>query len=121
MCNLTKDEIVEMYKRAKNKETQIEILAELTASDTETIVEVLKDAGVFNGTYITCSRCRARFPAISHNRKDGRRCKKCVMMGQRISKLKFMLKSNNAKMMEIQRKNAEYRMELDKLEAEWEI
>lgn len=67
------DMIVSLYLRAKDKDEEIEILKELTASDYETIVEILKDAGVYKQKGIkkciicgrmfrsrpdTCERCR---------------------------------------------------------------
>ena len=44
---LTGPEIVTLYKMAKDKDEQIFILAELTASDADTIIEVLKDFGEY--------------------------------------------------------------------------
>lgn len=57
-------DIVVSYKQSANKQEQIEILADLTASDAETIIEVLKDAGVFNPndlSFRTCKRCGEKF------------------------------------------------------------
>ena len=67
------DMIVSLYIRSGYEDEQIEKLKELTASDYETIVEILKDAGVYKQKGIkkciicgrmfrsrpdTCERCR---------------------------------------------------------------
>lgn len=44
---MTKHEICDLYRHAKNKPREVGILAELTASDTETIEEVLRDADLY--------------------------------------------------------------------------
>ena len=117
VTNLTKDEIISLYLRAKHKEEEVVILSQLTASDTDTILEILKDAGVYSGAYGTCARCGYRFPSLTTRKKY---CWKCAETQKRISRLKQMIKQNNAKILEAQRWNAQYRMELDKLEIEFE-
>lgn len=49
MTNLSTDMIISLYLRAKDRVKEISILAQLTASDVDTIKEVLKDAGVYGG------------------------------------------------------------------------
>ena len=44
---MTKHEICDLYRHAKNKPREVGILAELTASDKETIEEVLRDADLY--------------------------------------------------------------------------
>ena len=44
MSKWSRAEIIAYYKAARDKRRMIKILAQLTGSDTETIVEVLKDA-----------------------------------------------------------------------------
>lgn len=62
ITNLTKEEVVFMYRKAKFKTEQIHILAELTASDAETIIEVLKDAGAYEQRRIKqCIHCQTCF------------------------------------------------------------
>ena len=117
--NLSKDEIIKLYKESKHKETQVRILAELTASDTETILEILKDAGVYNGAYMCCPKCGRKYPALSSYSKT-RQCIDCRERSAKISNLKHRLKKNAAKMQEIQRWNVKYRAELDRLELELE-
>ena len=58
MTNLTTDEIISLYTTAKDKDEQVFILAELTASDAETIIEVLKDLGIYKQINIKyCAYC----------------------------------------------------------------
>lgn len=120
ITNLSKDEIITLYKKAKYKEDQVTILAQLTASDTDTILEILKDAGVYSGAYRSCPKCGKSFPALTHYNK-GKCCDECRQRSARIANLKHRLKVNAAKMQEIQRSNVKYREELDRLEAENEI
>ena len=47
-------EISIQFKQSLNKAQQINILADLTDTDTDTIIEILKD----HGEYVTDSRCR---------------------------------------------------------------
>lgn len=51
------EEIVIAYKQAKNKSGQIDILADLTMSDAETIITILRDNGVNAGVMRTCCWC----------------------------------------------------------------
>lgn len=51
---MEQDEILMMFRLSRNKREQIRILAELTDSDEETIIEVLRD----NGEYVTLQKCR---------------------------------------------------------------
>lgn len=109
-----------MYKEAKYKEEQVSILAQLTASDTDTILEILKDAGVYSGAYRNCPKCGKVFPALTHYNK-GRCCDECRARSQKISNLRYRLKKYATKMQEMQRMSVKCREELDKLEAEDEI
>ena len=45
MSKWSRAEIIAYYKAARDKRRMIVILAQLTGGDTETIVEILKDAG----------------------------------------------------------------------------
>ena len=47
MSYLTNEEICFLYRTSKDKDEEIFILGELTASDPETIIEVLKDANEY--------------------------------------------------------------------------
>lgn len=59
---MTNDEICYLYKSAKNKDEEVFILAELTASDAETIIEVLKDAGIYEDNQIqSCIKCKEMY------------------------------------------------------------
>ena len=120
ITSFTNDEIIAMYRKAKYKEEQVTILAQLTASDTDTILEILKDAGVYSGVYRSCPKCGKKFPALTHYNK-GRCCEECRERSAKISNLKYRLKKNATRMQDIQRLNVKYREELDRLEAEDEI
>ena len=120
ITSLSKEEIIFMYKGAKHKEEQISILAQLTASDTDTILEILKDAGVYSGAYRNCPKCGKVFPALTHYNK-GRCCEECRERSAKIANLKHRLKKNATRMQEIQRLNVRYREELNRLEVEDEI
>lgn len=62
MTNLTYDEIISLYNGAKDKDEEVFILAQLTASDAETVIEVLKDAGVYEQRRIKqCIHCQTCF------------------------------------------------------------
>ena len=66
------EEIIRLYKQADDKGEQIRILAELTASDDETIIEVLKDHGVYNEADLklrTCTMCGKQYTARTNRGK----------------------------------------------------
>ena len=68
MTNLTYDEIISLYLRAKDKDDEVFILAQLTASDAETIIEILKDAEVYEQIRIKqCIHCHEMFIDGSRN------------------------------------------------------
>jgi ssDNA-binding Zn-finger/Zn-ribbon topoisomerase 1 len=120
ITNLTKEEVVFMYRKAKFKTEQIHILAELTASDTDTILEILKDAGAFRGAYRTCPRCGKQYPVLQKRVKKDALCSECSKLRRRISMTKGNIKRNLARINELQRANVKHREELDRLEAEYE-
>lgn len=75
------EQILRLYRIADNKGEQILILAELTASDEETIIEVLKDHGVFNPEDIadslrTCTGCGRKY--IARDRRGRAVCPQCA-------------------------------------------
>lgn len=66
MGALEKSDVVYMYSHARDKHEEISILAELTASDIETIIEVLKEAEQpIEGKYIKCKSCGFLMPGES--------------------------------------------------------
>ena len=70
-------EIVRMYRQAKNKPRQIEILADLTATSVNDIIEILRKEGVFDEGlliyYKPCAVC-GRLVVIERNVKYCPRC-----------------------------------------------
>lgn len=97
MTNYDPAEIVRSYQQAANKTEQVFILADLTLSDTDTIIEILKDAGVLNDKDLRkrlCARCGREF--VSPNIKGIAVCDKCQVKTKEISKLEYQIKRNNA-------------------------
>ena len=75
------DMIVSLYLRAKDKDEEIEILKELTASDFETIIEILTDAGVYEQRGIKkCIVCGRLFRSSTDSCE---RCKYAAKMNRR--------------------------------------
>lgn len=60
---MTNAEICDSFRRADNKRQQIGILAELTATDKETVAEVLADAGLYVKE-CRCAKCGKPFRRI---------------------------------------------------------
>ena len=55
-------DIIMLYRTAKDKDAQIDVLAQLTSTDIDTIVEILKDANEYIQKGITtCSSCGRMF------------------------------------------------------------
>lgn len=80
MTNLTYDEIISLYLRAKDKDEEVFILAQLTASDAETIIEVLRDAEVYVENNIKqCANCKRLFIHSGSMRLPAV-CKPCRIM-----------------------------------------
>ena len=109
MSNLNRQEIVKLYKEAKDKNTQIDILAQLTASDVETIIEILRDEKVFAGELKTCIRCGKKYPAIN---PKGKMCPACIKAGKERTLKKSQLKRNMTKIQELVEENRRLIQEL---------
>lgn len=112
-------EIVISYRTAKDKEAQIPILADLTGTDIETIIEVLRDAGEVNGYRRICSVCGVEFPTLQ---KGGRaKCPSCREKAREERKRRenvrahkrAQIKRNLAKIQDLQRENERLRTELE--------
>lgn len=92
MTNLTYDEIISLYKGAKDKDEEVFILAQLTASDAETIIEVLKDAEVYEQKNIKqCIHCYGMFIDSSRSGKV-RICPTCKRYINRVGNAQFYRK-----------------------------
>lgn len=117
MTNLSTDMIVSLYLRAKDRDKEVCVLAELTASDTDTILEVLKDAGVFSGAFKTCPRCGTRYPVLPAKMRRNSHCPECARMKKQIDNHKQAIKRNLARINELQRNNAEHKDAINELEA----
>lgn len=96
-----RDEIVRSYRQADNKMAQLVILAELTASDTDTIIQILKEEGALNLKDMKkriCCKCGCEYPAP--NRKGLPVCPDCRDLNIKILDLERRIKRNNAKIAE---------------------
>lgn len=61
--NEEREEICESFRLAANKRQQIGILAELYDTDKETVVEILRDAGLYVRECM-CRRCGKRYKRL---------------------------------------------------------
>lgn len=74
------DDIISLYVTAEDKDEEIFILAELTISDPETIIELLKDLCLYQENNIKkCSECGRLFINRGSNRLPAV-CKACRIM-----------------------------------------
>lgn len=99
MTGYSREEVVRSYLQSENKTEQIFILAELTLSDTDTIIEVLNDAGVLNRGDLNkriCCRCGKEF--ITSTYRGTPVCDRCQGITKEISKLEYQLKRVTAQM-----------------------
>lgn len=126
MTNLDKSEVVRSFKQAANKTEQVFILAELTLSDTDTIIEILDEAGVLNYKDLNrriCCKCGREY--ITTTFKGVPVCDNCQSITKERSKLEYQIKRNNAliadKLREIgkiEKRNKNLRDKISKLKFE---
>ena len=114
MSSWDKQQIITSYKQAKNKAEQITILAQLTASDGETITAILEDAGAYEGAYKNCAQCGKTF-AFSPKKGGKRICAECRRRNHAIYQREWEIKKNLSQMQELMRKNAELRQEVEEM------
>lgn len=114
--NWTTHDVVVYYKNARNKIDEIEKLAELIASDEETIIQILVDAGAFKGTFRKCNHCDNMFPAI---KKTTVLCPECRAIREKITRKKWKIKKNLVAIESYSRANAKLRQEIDEMEREY--
>lgn len=116
---MDEEEIIISYRTAKDKVEQIRILAELTASDEETIIECLRAAGELKGYRKICCECGIEFPTLQ---KSGRaKCPSCREKAREERKRRenirahkrAQIKRNLAKIQDLQRENERIRAELE--------
>ena len=93
-------------------------LAELPASDEETIIQILVDAGAFKGTFRKCNHCDNMFPAI---KKTTVLCPECRAIREKITRKKWKIKKNLVAIESYSRANAKLRQEIDEMEREYEL
>ena len=96
-----REEIVRSYRQADDKIHQVIILSELNATDTDTIIQILKDEGLLNLKDMKkriCCRCGREYP--SDNRKGVDVCPDCRDLNTKILDLKRQIKRNTASIAE---------------------
>ena len=99
MDNMSVDEIVRSYLQAEKKTEQIFILADLTASDSETILEILRDEGAIKpGDLRTRICCRCDKEYVTPVRRGVPICPDCRGISVQIHQLEYELKCIAAKM-----------------------
>lgn len=75
------DDIIGLYVTAEDKDEEIFILAQLTASDAETIIEVLKDLKIYEPRNIKeCPNCGRLFIQHEGSKRLPAMCKACKIM-----------------------------------------
>lgn len=90
---MTNYEIAYEYSHAKDRTEQTRILSELTDSDVDTIIEILKDEGVYKEgdiNYKTCSRCGCKYISDVKGRKGLNVCERCRTRRKRMHKNKWL-------------------------------
>lgn len=116
MTNYDSAEIVRSYKQAEDKTEQVIILAELTCSDIDTIIEILKDAGAIHQGDIRkriCCRCGKEY--ITATYKGVPVCEDCQEQNREIRKLEYRLKRLVAQMQEETRNLGKLKAQSEKL------
>lgn len=110
----TNEEIVRNFKQAKDKVKQIEILADLTGTDIDTILVILEDAEAFDPKTRRCERCYKTYKTIHI---QGRAvCPECQKTTKEITVLKRNLKYITAKIQQLGLESAQIRARIDRLE-----
>lgn len=109
-----KQQIIISYKKARNKAEQVTILAQLTETDSETIVKILENAGVYEGAYKKCQKCGHDY-AIGYKQGRTKYCEKCRLRIKAIYHKEWEIKRNMTKIQEIARKNEMLRREVEEM------
>lgn len=109
----TRPEIARQYRLARDKYKQIVILAQLTASDVETIMQILEEEGCLKDKKV-CGICGKEYPTC--NGKGV--CPDCKRKERRIYYLNDKVKQNTAKIQQLGIESARMRAEVDRLRKE---
>ena len=116
MTNYDSAEIVRSYKQAADKTEQVIILAELTCSDIDTNIEILKDAGAINQGDIRkriCCKCGKEY--ITTTFRGVPVCGDCQEVTRERSKAEYRLKKIVAQMQDKTRELGRLKKQSDKL------
>lgn len=110
----TNEEIVRNFKQAKDKVKQVEILADLTGTDIDTILVILEEAKAFEPKTRRCSVCYKTYKTIHVQGKAI--CPECQRTTREIAVLKRNLKYITAKIQQLGLESAQIRAKINKLE-----
>ena len=104
MSGYTNDEIVSIYKGAADKVGEISILAELNNCDEDTILEILKDAGVYKAEYKKCNKCGREYLGTT-KRGYSNSCPECRTRIAEYARKRSRLVKNIKKIQELTEEN----------------
>ena len=110
----TNEEIVRSFKQAKDKVKQVEILADHTSTDIDTILVILKDYEAFKPKTRKCELCYKTYKTISTKGKAI--CPECQKTTKEIVVLKRNLKYITAKIQQLGLESAQIRAKIKSLE-----
>ena len=113
MSGYTNDEIVSIYKQSADKVVEISILAELNNCDEDTILEILMDAGVYEGQYKKCIKCGKEFLGVN-KRGNSNSCPECRTKIATYARTRTRLIKNLKKIQELSEENMELMSFLEK-------
>lgn len=106
MNGYTNGEIISLYKGAADKVEQVSILADLNNCDEATIIEILLDAGVYEGQYKTCIKCGKEYVGV-YKRGHSNVCPDCRSKASERQRIQTMIKKNEQKIQKLTEKNIE--------------
>lgn len=117
-CSMDSTEIVISYKQSKDKALQIEILAELNQCDEETIITILRDAGIDAGYVRSCKKCGREW--FSKDRRGKAMCPSCREAAfadkkREYTKLYLRIRRNLEKIHELTEENKDLKKQIDAL------
>lgn len=110
----TNEEIVRSFKQAKDKVKQVEILADLTGTDIDTILVILEDNEALEPKTRKCELCYKTYKTI--NTKGKAICPECQKTTKEIVVLKRNLKYITAKIQQLGLESAQIRAKIKSLE-----
>lgn len=98
---ITDYDITYLYRHAVNKVEQVSILAQLTGSDEDTIIQILKNEGVLDeraSRHRICCRCGKEYRVSS--KRGLPVCPQCRDVNVKIKEIEHDIRRNNARIAE---------------------